>query len=107
MPTRVRRLAVVLAGVGLASCSAAEEPDPAQVRADAIGELQLSLIERSDGALDEAMAACVAAGLVDTYGTTELEQTLLDAAPEGAVRSEVIDIFAGCDALDAALDVAG
>lgn len=91
-----------------AACSSeSDEPDPAQVRADAIGELQTALIERSDGSLDETMAACVATGLVDAYGPEEVEQTLLEAEPEGDVRSTVVDIFAACDALDAVLDVTG
>ncbi len=63
------------------------------------------LVDETAGALDETQAACVANGLVSSFGDDSFRE-VLDAAEgtgDGAddVRVEVIDIFAACDALEA------
>lgn len=75
----------------------------AAVAAGACGEdrdLADDLVEVTDGALDADQAACVADGLESSFGDDSFRA--LDDADE-AVRLEVIDIFAACDALDAVL----
>ncbi|WP_436793281.1 hypothetical protein [Actinospongicola halichondriae] len=79
-----------------AACS--NETDDAERLAD-------ELIVETDGALDETQAACVADGLVASFGDDSFQE-VLEAAEgtgdsAGDVRIEVIDIFASCDALDA------
>ena len=63
------------------------------------------LIDETDGALDETQAACVAEGLIESFGDDSFRSVIDAADGEGEaaddVRVEVIDIFAACDALDA------
>lgn len=87
-------IAVASAALTLGACSG-----------DALDEDRLAedLIEESGGALDEDQATCVADGLAAAFGDDSY-QRVLDAATgdtdDDDVRTEVIDIFAGCDALD-------
>lgn len=91
----------LLAGAVVGGCGG----DSADDERDALTE---DLLEETGGALDEATARCVADGLQDQFGDESFEQ-ILDAASgrgteEEAVRVQVIDIFAGCDALGPIID---
>ncbi len=84
-------MAIVLVGCG----------DETSSDADRLAD---ELITETGGALDETQAACVAQGLVQSFGD-ESFQEVIDAAQgdgEGAddVRVEVIDLFSSCDALE-------
>lgn len=66
------------------------------------------LVDETDGALDEDTARCVADGLHEEYGDESFEQ-VLEAASDRAdtdadVRTQVIEIFASCDALEPIID---
>lgn len=66
------------------------------------------LVEETDGALDDDTARCVADALHDRYGDESFEQVLEAASNrsdgDADVRTEVIDIFASCDALEPIID---
>lgn len=63
------------------------------------------LVDETDGALDETQAGCVADRLVSSFGDDSFREVLDAAQGTGEtaddVRTQVIDIFASCDALDA------
>ncbi len=89
-------------GVTVTACSNGSSPE--QVRR----QLADDLVTETDGALDDAAATCVADGLYQAYGDRSF-QAVLDAAdrPAGSredVRTRVIGIFAGCDAIGALID---
>lgn len=89
------------AGAVLTGCSG----DSADDERDALAD---DLLEETGGALDQATARCVADGLQDEFGDDSFEQILEAASGDGseeeAVRIQVIDIFAGCDALGPIID---
>lgn len=111
MPSRPRprRAAVTVAGGLLAlfsaGCGGELSADEQRQR------LAEDLVTETDGALDDERARCVADALHEQYGDDSF-QRVLDAAARpqtttdanADVRSEVIDIFASCDALDPIID---
>jgi hypothetical protein len=66
------------------------------------------LVEETDGALDDDTARCVADALHDEYGDDSFQQVIEAASnrsdDDAEVRTEVIDIFASCDALEPIID---
>lgn len=67
------------------------------------------LVAETDGALDDETARCVADALYEEFGDDSFEQVVeaaadRDADTDDAVRLQVIDIFAGCDALEPIID---
>lgn len=90
-------LVIVVALPAVAACG-----DDADDDADRIAT---ELVDETGGALDESQAACVADGLVASFGDDSFRAVLDAANGDGEtaedVRVEVIDIFAACDALDA------
>lgn len=103
---RTSLLLLVVLGLGVGACGD-DGPDRERLAEDLIAE--------TDGALDEEQAACVAEGLDASFGDDAYETLLRAAADDDTpdadvdaealadVRVEVIDIFAGCDALGAAV----
>lgn len=90
----------LLVGAVLTGCGG----DSVDDETDALTE---DLLEETDGALDESTARCVADGLQDEFGDESFDQILDAASGRGAeeeVRIQVIDIFAGCDALGPIID---
>ena len=96
-------LALVLAGCG------EDEPTAEEVRADTVAQLTQDLQDETDGALDEETAGCVATELVETVGEERFDEVIEAASGDGdpALRDEVIDLFASCDALDPLVGDAG
>lgn len=94
-------IAALLACAVLAGCGGDSADDDRDALAD-------DLLEETDGALDESTARCVADGLQDEFGDDSFEQILDAASGSGTegdeVRVQVIDIFAGCDALGPIID---
>ncbi len=92
----------IVFGVGVTACSSGPSAD--EVRR----QLADDLVTETNGALDDRAAVCVADGLYQAYGDHGF-RAVLDAeqsaggAPDD-VRSRVIDIFAGCDAIGAIID---
>lgn len=66
------------------------------------------LVEETDGALDDDTARCVADALHEEYGDDSFQQVIEAASNrsdgDAEVRTRVIDIFAGCDALEPIID---
>lgn len=95
-------LAVLAAGCG------GEEPTAEQRRGEVVAQLAQDLRVETDGALDEDMARCVAAELVDAVGEDRFDEVVA-AVDDGdsPLRDQVIDVFASCDALDPLLEGAG
>jgi hypothetical protein len=97
VPAVVAGLVLALA---LGGCGGDHEPadERARLVADLAGELQAE----TDGALDEDAATCVATHLVETVGEDRFDEVVAVADGEGDqhLRDQVIDVFAGCDALE-------
>lgn len=103
-PRSLRVLARLLAPVAAITLLACADDGPGRDR------LAEALIEESRGALDEDQASCVAAELEDAFGDDSYQRIIDVAGTENGtaggdedVRTEVIDIFSGCDALHAVL----
>lgn len=93
-------LALALAGCG------DEEPSAEERRAAVVDQLAADLRAETDGALSRDAAECVAAELVDTVGEERFDEVVAAAGGDGdaALRDQVIDVFASCDALDPVQD---
>jgi hypothetical protein len=92
----VLALALALAGCG------DDEPTAEERRADAVDQLADDLRAETDGALSRQAAECVAAELVDTVGEERFDDLVAAADDDGdpALRDQVVDVFAACDAVD-------
>ena len=93
-------LALALAGCG------DDEPSDEERRAQVVAQLAEDLRAATDGALSAEAAECVAAELVDTVGEERFDEILTAAGSDGdpALRDQVVDVFASCDALDQVRD---
>ncbi len=89
------------------------DSSPEEERAELAASLAVDLQDETDGALDADQATCVAEALVETVGVERFEDLVAEAAEQDAasiapsddadLRTQVIDVFASCDALDAVL----
>ncbi len=93
-------VALVVGAFGLVACS---DPSPEQRRRD----LADDLVAETDGALDDTQATCVADGLFEAFDESSLDRVVAVAEGEEddeGVRTKVIDVFTGCDALAPLID---
>lgn len=97
-PTFTRWCAVGVVVVGSTACGSGDDDDVERLAEDLVAE--------TSGALDDEQATCVAAALDDAFGDDAFRR-VIDAADgrsgSADVRTQVIDIFAECDALDAVM----
>ena len=95
-----RAIALLVLGAALIGCSNTSADEERQRLAE-------DLVEETDGALDDATARCVADALHDEYGDESFRRVIDTASGETEdddVRTQVIDIFASCDALEPIID---
>ncbi|MFP5321356.1 MAG: hypothetical protein ACLGIC_05860 [Acidimicrobiia bacterium] len=89
------RMVVVAAALLLVAC--ADEPTAAEARERLVADLAADLEAAAEGELDAVSARCVAERLADDVGVERFEDAV---AADDALRDEVLDAFAACDALD-------
>ena len=96
---------VLVLALALAGCGDSDDPTAEERRADVVAQLADDL-RAEVGTLTVGEADCVAEGLVDTVGEDRFEDLIAAAADDGdaALRDQVVDVFASCDALDPVRD---
>jgi hypothetical protein len=91
---------VLVLALALAGCGN-EEPSAEERRVAVVDQLAEDL-RTEVTTLTAGQADCVAEALVDTVGEERFDDLIGAAAGDGdpALRDQVVDVFASCDALD-------
>jgi hypothetical protein len=95
---------VLAAALVATACGSEPSADEEQERL--VAELAEDLQVETGGTLDEGTSRCVADGLVESVGVERFEEVVAAAAAEDdlELRTQVIDVFASCDALEPLID---